>query len=134
MFSDFSGTLSFTSLSFIILFFYHSFLAPASWLWYIFLSWLPTYLQEKLGFGLEDSGFIGIIPYVILPLTSIGTGAIIDFLSNKKILPLTGIFPISFLFYHPPPHASSFCLSISSKNLSIYPTNGVRVIFLIVLF
>jgi len=47
-----------------------------NWAYYIFLTWLPTYVHTVLGFDLQLSGIIAITPYI--------SSAIVGFISGKS--------------------------------------------------
>jgi MFS family permease len=61
------------------------------WGWYVFLSWMPTYIQTKLGFSLTSSGIVAFLPYLLRPLVSLAASATSDFLSNRGILSMTNM-------------------------------------------
>jgi len=53
-----------------------------NWNYYVFVSWLPTYMKRELKFELE--GIFDMLPYLIFPVISLGSGMISDWLVSKK--------------------------------------------------
>jgi len=49
-----------------------------NWGYYVFASWLPTYLKEELGFDLNSAGIISFLPYLIMPCVGIPSGLLVD--------------------------------------------------------
>ena len=56
-----------------------------NWGFYVFLSWLPTYLKRELSFDLKQSGLLSFLPYLILPVISTIGGVLVDFFSKRGI-------------------------------------------------
>ena len=52
----------------------------ANWAFYILLTWMPTYLKNELHFNLNNSGFIGLLPYIGCLLVAIIAGRVGDFM------------------------------------------------------
>jgi len=61
-----------------------------NWGSYIFLTWLPTYVNEELGFDVQLSGILAITPNISNILFACGSGQLCDVLIVKgfKLLPL----------------------------------------------
>uniref|UniRef100_A0A6B2L4Z0 Major facilitator superfamily (MFS) profile domain-containing protein n=1 Tax=Arcella intermedia TaxID=1963864 RepID=A0A6B2L4Z0_9EUKA len=56
-----------------------------NWGYYIFASWLPTYLKKKLSFDLESAGFISVLPYLLMTIIGMPAGYVADKLISKNI-------------------------------------------------
>lgn len=55
-----------------------------NWLFYTLLTWLPDYLKYELGFDLEDSGGLAVLPYIGCFLGSTLSGRVADWLIHKR--------------------------------------------------
>lgn len=55
-----------------------------AWANYTLLTWLPTYLKDILQFDLKGSGFVSVLPYLVLYICFTASGFIADFLTGKK--------------------------------------------------
>jgi len=79
-----------------------------NWGYYVFASWLPTYLKNKLKFDLNAAGIISFLPYLLMPFIAIPSGFIVDkvvkaekaplLLMRKLFQSLGTILPTTFLF------------------------------------
>eukprot|EP01129_Flabellula_baltica_P010259 TRINITY_DN4318_c0_g1_i3.p1 TRINITY_DN4318_c0_g1~~TRINITY_DN4318_c0_g1_i3.p1 ORF type:complete len:444 (-),score=56.39 TRINITY_DN4318_c0_g1_i3:1108-2439(-) len=61
----------------------------SNWGFYIFLSWLPTYLNTELNFDLKSAGFISVLPYLMQFVSKGVAGEIGDIFINKNIMSRT---------------------------------------------
>jgi len=111
-----------------------------AWAFYLFLSWLPTYIKDDLHFGLVATGVISMAPYAVDTVGAIVSGylsdlAIIKGVSRKAVrkfntaepmlatsaflaclcFPITPeIFIVLLLIYH-------VCYSINNAGISVNP-------------
>lgn len=51
--------------------------------WYLYLFWLPDYLQRERGLSLKEIGLYGWIPFLFADLGAMGGGALSDFLIRR---------------------------------------------------
>lgn len=51
--------------------------------WYLYLFWLPDYLQRERGLSLREIGLYGWIPFLFADLGAMGGGALSDFLIRR---------------------------------------------------
>jgi len=56
-----------------------------NWGYYVFASWLPTYLKKELNFDLDAAGIISILPYFLMTLVGIPSGYFADKLAAKRV-------------------------------------------------
>jgi len=77
-----------------------------NWGYYVFASWLPTYLKNKLKFDLSSAGIISFLPYILMSFVGIPSGIAVDkavksgcnLLRMRKIFQTLGTFlPAFFL-------------------------------------
>jgi len=59
-----------------------------NWGYYVFASWLPTYLKDKLGFDLSSAGIISFLPYLLMSFVGIPSGFIVDRVVKAGIAPI----------------------------------------------
>lgn len=58
---------------------------------FLFMGWLPTYIDKELGFDLKQSGIVGFLPYLLLTVTQFIAGYLLRRLTQEeKITKLTG--------------------------------------------
>lgn len=50
-----------------------------SWAFFMFLTWLPTYLIKAHGFSLKEMGFYAMLPYIAMVIGSNGAGWLADY-------------------------------------------------------
>eukprot|EP01127_Copromyxa_protea_P009682 TRINITY_DN2299_c0_g1_i4.p1 TRINITY_DN2299_c0_g1~~TRINITY_DN2299_c0_g1_i4.p1 ORF type:complete len:364 (-),score=57.02 TRINITY_DN2299_c0_g1_i4:299-1390(-) len=73
-----------------------------NWNYYVFVSWLPTYMERQLGFDLEKQGFYSTLPYLIYPFISMFSGWFCDWLVHKKgqdLLTMRKVFQMTSTFF-----------------------------------
>ena len=58
------------------------------YLMWLFMTWLPSYLEMERGMSLQKTGWVAAIPYAFGIIGSIGTGYIVDWASSKGITPV----------------------------------------------
>lgn len=58
------------------------------YLMWLFMSWLPGYLEMERGMSLQKTGWVAAIPYAFGVIGSIGTGYIVDWASSKGVAPI----------------------------------------------
>ena len=51
----------------------------ASWGFFMFLTWLPTYLIKALGFSIKEMGLYSMLPYITMVIGSNATGWLADY-------------------------------------------------------
>eukprot|EP01124_Arcella_intermedia_P033297 TRINITY_DN7943_c0_g1_i1.p1 TRINITY_DN7943_c0_g1~~TRINITY_DN7943_c0_g1_i1.p1 ORF type:complete len:451 (+),score=58.99 TRINITY_DN7943_c0_g1_i1:123-1355(+) len=56
-----------------------------NWAYYIFASWLPTYLKKQLQFDLDSAGAISMLPYLLMTVVGISSGYFADKLITRNI-------------------------------------------------
>lgn len=54
-----------------------------SWGFFMFLTWLPTYLVKAHGFSIKEMGVYSMLPYLAMVIGSNGTGWIADYLIKR---------------------------------------------------
>jgi sugar phosphate permease len=54
--------------------------------WYIFLSWLPRYLQDGIGLDLSSKSFLAALPYFIGFVGLLLSGMLSDYIISKEII------------------------------------------------
>lgn len=73
-----------TSPAFLVLIYNHF---ASNWGFYIFLSWLPTYLKLVLGFDIKSGKNIwSMVPYIGAVVVTISSGIIASLLIEKNIM------------------------------------------------
>ena len=50
-----------------------------SWFYFLFLTWLPTYLIQAHGFSIKEMGIYAMVPYLVMVVGSNGTGWLADY-------------------------------------------------------
>ncbi len=54
-----------------------------SWCYFLFLTWLPTYLIKAHGFSIKEMGIYSMIPYLVTVIGSNGTGWLADYFIKR---------------------------------------------------
>ena len=54
-----------------------------SWGFFLFLTWLPTYLIKAHGFSIKEMGIYSMVPYLVMVVGSNGTGWLADYLIKR---------------------------------------------------
>ena len=54
-----------------------------NWVWYLVLTGLPSYFKQVLNFNLTQNGFLSALPFIAAFATTVGGGAIADFMIRR---------------------------------------------------
>ncbi|OAA86327.1 MFS transporter [Clostridium ljungdahlii] len=91
---------------------------------WVYLTWLPSYLQKERGFSLTQSGFIASLPYICGIVGVLLGGTISDYLIKKGVQPITSRkFPIV---------GGALIAAISTAPLPFIKSTGVIIVLLCV--
>lgn len=59
------------------------------WGLYMLVSYLPKYMRQVLGFGVQEVGLYSSLPYIFMWLCSVGCGFLCDFLIDRDHVSIT---------------------------------------------
>ncbi len=89
--------------------------------WYLYLFWLPDYLQRERGLSLKEIGLYGWIPFLFADLGAMGGGALSDYLIRRGwpakrarialLLTVAGLAPLGALVGFLPTAATAIALT-----------------------
>ena len=80
--------------------------------YYVLLSWLPTYFNDKLKVDITDVGAAALLPYMVSAIIDVFSGHLADFLIEKKGFTRTFTRKLAQIFAFLVPSICLLCLSV----------------------